>query len=572
MDPLADAGEIDRRTALGLLFDPELDNPENAAVSVEKIGIALGASDIRFNDRASAYRRLWCLAADGLEEISGSGLSDAFVGLLRRAEPQFLDAASDSERLDTFLAAIEGLDRALRSVVPAGVFSDEVCLRVSCNLVRLAKGVLVDPFGPLERALARDDRAPLLMRYDVRCQVGIIACLAAEKTLDSDRPLGFSSLRGILQGHGEEPALPEGLVLSLLKHDGHVSEPSPKLLVSREQPAHAAFCRLNRALVELQRAAAHGIQFGPEIVAEVAASEPNSVVRIANTILGVWSPSSAEAAQTAADDVEVDAAATLVNVTYKIFSEIVAQRPRLMGMIAKVADAMPLPSPPGLEASGILMWCRADGKLILASAGDAASLPIGIEWTDRELNSIPGVKIREAALPAGCRLIVEDERQWMPADIATLYRVGFPIFFEQVRSNEPAVPRPDCLLILRSDERGRDRLLDLEAHLMAGAAVERGRACLRQGGILLGGAQRSRGRCGRVAFRLGCSGRLQPGGRGFRRRRDDGSAGWHEARRGVSSARGDRFARPPAPFRRGSLGSWRGHAGQSDTHADQKSP
>ena len=177
-------------------------------------------------------------------------------------------------------------------------------------------------------------------------------------------------------------------------------------------------------------------------MAEATANDPNPVVRIANKILGVWSTSSAEADRTPTDDVEVDAAATLVNVTYKIFSEIVAQRPRLMGMIAQVSDAMPLPSPPGLEASGILMWCRGNGKLILASAGEAPSLPIGIEWTERELEAVPGVKLREAALPADCRLIVEDERQWTPAEIAMLYRAGFPIFFQQIQSNDSAVPVP----------------------------------------------------------------------------------------------------------------------------------
>jgi len=43
MDPLADAGEIDRKTGLGLIFDPRLDDPRNASKAIEAISLALRA-------------------------------------------------------------------------------------------------------------------------------------------------------------------------------------------------------------------------------------------------------------------------------------------------------------------------------------------------------------------------------------------------------------------------------------------------------------------------------------------------------------------------------------------------
>lgn len=443
MDPLADAGEIDRRTALGLLFDPDLDNPGNADVGVAKISIALSAADIRFNDRANAYRRLWCFASDRLADASGESLAASFAKLLTRAEPRALLLASETDRLDIALAAMEGLDRALRSAVPPGTFGEDLCERISRNLRTLSTSVLDDPFTSLEALLLGSNDGRLLSRFDTRCQIGIIACLAAEKLGQCERTFQFTHLhKFLLPNAGDGKALPEGLLHSLLKHDAAFERPLPSLVVASGQSSNAAFSRLNQTLVELQRTAAHGEDEGPGIFTLSELPDPNEVVSVAQSILSIWAPGTDINGGTAPPtDVELDAAATLVNVTYAVFGGIALRRPRLTRMIAGAPDAMPLPSPPGLKAAGILLWCP-NGRLLLASPEAAEAPPLGVTWTDLNEQTVPGIALREATLPAGSRLLVEKDRRWSPVEIANLYRAGFTLFTQQLNLDAERVPVP----------------------------------------------------------------------------------------------------------------------------------
>ena len=443
MDPLADAGEIDRRTALGLLFDPDLDNPGNADVGVTKISIALSATDIRFNDRANAYRRLWCFASDKLTDASGESLATSFANLLARTEPRVRLLVSKTDRLDIALAAMEGLDRALRSAVPPGTFGEDLCERISRNLRTLSNSVLDDPFTTLEARLLGGNDGRLLSRFDTRCQIGIIACLAAEKLGPRERTFHFTRLhKYLLSNASGSEALPEGLLQSLLKHDSAFGRPLPSLVVARGQSSNAAFSRLNQTLVELQRAAAHGEDEGPGIFKLSEVRNPNDVVSAAQSILSIWAPGDDIDDGTAPPtDVELDAAATLVNVTHTRFREIASRRPRLTRMIAGTPGAKPLPSPPGLKASGILLWCP-NGRLILASPDAAEALPLGVTWTDSNEQTVPGISLKEATLSAGCRLLVEIDRKWSPSEIANLYRAGFPRFAQQLNPDAEHVPVP----------------------------------------------------------------------------------------------------------------------------------
>ena len=443
MDPLADAGEIDRRTALGLLFDPDLDNPGNAEIGVAKISIALTAADIRFNDRANAYRRLWCFASDRLTDTSGAGLAASFAELLARAEPRALLLATETDRLDIALAAMEGLDRALRFAVPPGTFGEELCERIARNLQTLSASVLDDPFTPLEALLLGSNDRRLLSRFDTRCQIGIIACLAAEQLGPRERTFQFTHLhKFLLPNIGGGQALPEGLLHSLLKHDAAFERQLPSLVVASGQSSNAAFSRLNQTLVELQRAAAHGEDEGPGSFTLSELRDPNEVVNATQSILSIWAPGNDIDGGTAPPtEIELDAAATLVNVTYAVFGVIASRRPRLTRLIAGAPGAMPLPSPPGLKSSGILLWCP-NGRLLLASPDAAEAPPVGVTWTDLNEQTVPGVALREATLPAGCRLLVENDRRWSPAEIANLYRAGFTLFAQQLNLDAERVPVP----------------------------------------------------------------------------------------------------------------------------------
>ncbi|MFW7270067.1 CHC2 zinc finger domain-containing protein [Gluconacetobacter sp. Hr-1-5] len=452
MDPLADAGEIDRRTALGLIFDPELDNPQNASTCLAKIGVALGAEDIRFNDRASAYRRLWCLAADMLDDIKGTTLASAFFDLVLQSEPRMRHSGDDTERLDIWLAAVEGLDRALRSSIPPSVFDDDVCDRINKNATKLAAGALNNVFGKLATDFCGAAGAQdVLDRYDVRCQIGIIACLAAQKLGGTNADFRFSYLDAILQpsAGGAVALLPDGLRMSLLKFDRSFDTSMPSLLVSRRQSAGAAFSRLNRTLVKLQRVAAFGEAEEPAPFAAADVVEPNTVINLSETILGIWSSGTASGVDRPATDVELDAASTLVNVTYKTFVDVAARRPRLMHLIAGSVDAVALPSPPGLKASGILLKCS-DDRLLLASAGEEAYTPVGILWIDKDDQPIAGIKLREAALPRGSTLLAEGQPFREPSQIAALYRAAYPIFMDQLRANIESVPVPTAFSFFAS--------------------------------------------------------------------------------------------------------------------------
>ena len=443
MDPLADAGEIDRRTALGLLFDPELDNPEKGDVGVAKISIALSASDIRFNDRANAYRRLWCFASDSSAEGSGDDLAASFVKLLAAAEPRALRLSSETDRLDIALAAMEGLDRALRFAIPPETFGEELCNRIARNLRVLADSVLHDPFTRLEELLLGGNNGRLLSRFDTRCQIGIIACLAAEKLKVCERTFQFAQLhKFLLPTPDGGKALPEGLLHSLLKHDRTFERPLPSLIVARGQSSGSAFSRLNQTLVELQRAALDDENDGPGPFTLPELLEPNEVVSVAQFILSIWAPGNdLDGGAAPPSEIELDAAATLVNVTYGVFGRVASRRPRLMRIIAGAQGAMPLPSPPGLKTSGILLWCS-DGRLLLASPDAAEAPPVGVSWTNIDGQTVRGIALREATLPAGVRLLVEKERKWSPAEIASLYRAGFPQFVQQLSLNAEHVPVP----------------------------------------------------------------------------------------------------------------------------------
>lgn len=446
MDPLADAGEIDRKTALGLLYDPELDDPANAETSLRKLALALSAPDIRFGDRANAYRRIWCLAASRPESTNGENLAAAFWSLLTNAEPQSAVLFGGKEGFDIALACFEGLDRALRSTVPTGMLADEACEQFKTNLLTLSRCSLDDVFTPLaEYLLGRLDSGALLERYDFRCQSGIIACLAAQTLSNAHETVSFARLRALLSGamtDGTTAALPEGLQLSLIKFDPVSVSTAMARVVPGQSRTDAAFAKLNRTIVALQRVALHGKDAEPVPHSTPAGDEPNQITHLTNLIMGVWTPlGSGSTKSGSTDSVELDAAATLVNITYTNFAGVASRRPRLMNLIANTEDAQPLPSPPGLETPGIMLWCGGE-KLFLATAEDSAVEPVGAVWTDAAEQAVPGIRLRIADLPVGYVPLHLLKIDWTPGRIATVYRAGFPAFATSLKATEGVIPVP----------------------------------------------------------------------------------------------------------------------------------
>lgn len=446
MDPLADAGEIDRKTALGLLFDPELDDPANADASLVRLGMALSAPDIRFNDRASAYRRLWCLAANRPDVDDGQSLADAFWSMLLQAEPQTALLAGSEKALDIGLACLEGLDRALRSSTHMNTLAEEASEQVAAILLRLSANILDDVFTPLARHVLGGPKIALLLnRFDIRCQTAIIACLAAQRLLDKAKPFGFARVSPHFSetwsGEGRQP-LPEGLRLSLVKFDPAFAPAAPPSILQGQSKTDAAFANLNRTIVALQRIASHGADEEPIPYDAAVAEELSPIASLTSLIMRVWTPSDTGShVSHSAQAIELDAAATLVNITYANFADVAARRPRLMHLIANTSNAVPLPSPPGLETSGIMLWCD-ENRLLLATAEGADAAPVGTNWTDASTQSVPGIRLRVSDLPGDYAPLFLMKREWTPGAIATVYRAGFPAFAESLLTVDGRVPVP----------------------------------------------------------------------------------------------------------------------------------
>ncbi|MEG8041730.1 CHC2 zinc finger domain-containing protein [Sphingomonas sp. LR59] len=430
MDPLADAGDIDRRTALGLLFDPELDDLRHPDRIYERLERAFRATEVRFGDRANAYRRLWLIAA-GQEALGAAEIARSFRTEALRVD---VGARMADAPFDIALAALEAIERALRAYIPEALEEDARDCWAD-RRVRLGRAVLADIFTPLASAFLGAGAQRFLGRHDVCCQIAIIACLALAVLEDAnilveDHP--FAALTRFLSPAEGANLLPEGLRLSLYRHDGDLDPGLAGLTVPSEQQARSAFRRLEVALVSLQR-----LDGGAPDLSPAAPVDPLStgIERVVENILKIWRPGATEEA--GIDTIEVDAAATLVNVTYRHFARVAFSRPRLIRMIANQNNATALPSPPGLEASGLLLWC-ATGQLLFAAPRGDAPLPVGAQWRQDPASGPNFLHLWKADLAANIRPLVEIETDWDARNIASLYEGDMVLIvaFLQPRPNK----------------------------------------------------------------------------------------------------------------------------------------
>jgi hypothetical protein len=434
MDPLADAGDIDRRTALGLLFDPELDDLRRPERIYERLERAFRAAEVRFGDRANAYRRLWLIAA-GQEDSGAAEMARSFRTEALRVD---VGARMVDAPFDIALAALEAIERALRAHIPEALEEDARDCWAD-RRVSLAKAVLADLFTPLASAFLGSGAQSFLERHDIRCQVAIVACLALSVLEDAKVAVDhhpLAALKFYLSPVEGVNLLPEGLRLSLYRRDGDLDPGLPGLTVPSEQQTRSAFRRLETALVKLQRLGDDGADLSPAPPADPHSTRIGQVVE---QILKIWTPGAPDAAEI--DPVEVDAAATLVNVGHQHFAAIAQSRPRLIRMIANQSDAKALPSPPGLEASGVLLWCEA-GHLLFAAPRSDAPRPVGAYW-HQETSSAPDfLHLWKADLAAGIRPLFDLELQWDARDIAALYEGGYGSYRDLLVATTEQIPVP----------------------------------------------------------------------------------------------------------------------------------
>lgn len=486
MDPLAEAGEIDRRTALGLIYDPELDNPDNADRTIERIARALLAPDLRFNDRASAYRRLWVLAASPTGTPDVESLSRAFLGLIRRVDSALQSLAPAEGRRDIALACIEGLDRALRAVVPVGALSEEVREEIAQRVQLLAIAVVSDIFTPLMQDLMGGAADELLARYDVRTQIGILSQLAAHKCAGNahNTDIDLRAVQKHLSPIAGRAPLYGGLQWSLRRFDRSVAADRP-LVVTRLDAAAAVFSRFHSAIVQLQRLALNGtVDEELQAPRPEELSDPSMLIAAAGRIFYLWSQGVDDVtASVSTEQIDLDAAATLVNLTYRSFAKVAARRPHLLRMIAGQKDATALPSPPGLEAGGILLWCN-QGRLLLARPIGSIRAPVGVNWKVFDGATLDGIELWQAELPIGCRLLYAENHTWSPPEIAKLYRDFFPIWAASRHTSEGDVAVPTVFSFFGSmDDGGAIKDRRMVSWTAASATVD-GHAFVRVGDAL----------------------------------------------------------------------------------------
>lgn len=417
MDPLADAGDIDRRTALGLLFDPELDDLRRPERIQERLERAFRADEVRFSDRANAYRRLWLIAA-GENHFGPTGIARSFRTEALRVD---VGARMADAPFDITVTALEAIERALRAHIPEALEEDarDYWSERRCWL---AEAVLADIFAPLASTFMGTNAESFLRRHDVRCHVAIIACLALSVLKDAKVAYGehpFAALMPYLSPPEGVELMYDGLRLSLYRHDGDLEPRLPGLTVPSENQTRNAFHRLETALVKLQRLDEGASDLSPTPIADTLATEIEQVVE---NILKIWTPGADDDAKI--DPVEVDAAATLVNVTQRHFANIAPSRPRLIRMISNRTDATALPSPPGLEASGLLLWC-ANGHLLFAAPLSDAPRPVGAQWREENSNGQGFLHLWKADLAADIRPMFVVERDWDAQDIAAIYEAGY---------------------------------------------------------------------------------------------------------------------------------------------------
>ena len=122
LEPLADAGHLDRSDALSLLYDERFGTPSTPLDEVKRsVRLARRADELRHNDLVTAASRLWrCAIEPTTSEIADpcSWVVNQFVTLWKETSPQpargLKHADSDNALASTVFIWLDGLERFIR--------------------------------------------------------------------------------------------------------------------------------------------------------------------------------------------------------------------------------------------------------------------------------------------------------------------------------------------------------------------------------------------------------------------------------------------------------------------------
>ena len=123
VNPLADAGEVDRKDALALLHDSRMDEPTTTADEVcDRVMVALQATDLRHGDLVAAAKRLWRCIAQSEKCAGPAEAAKEMEGLWHKVggpyAPGGVTQTTLADQMEMVLPAViwlEGLERYLHA-------------------------------------------------------------------------------------------------------------------------------------------------------------------------------------------------------------------------------------------------------------------------------------------------------------------------------------------------------------------------------------------------------------------------------------------------------------------------
>jgi hypothetical protein len=472
-DPLADAGDVpvDRKLALSLLHDPGLDDSgiyvseggESAAEgekrrsAIERLTAALSAEELRHNDRISAYRRLWLMAA---ADKTNGDIAIRFVELLLGAEDR-KDIFTVNEAHDRAVAIYDAMERVMRielSFAEAESRDRQTLATLRNKLARSQPHQLADAAAESVFDRIGEDSSNASQKFLARFDIAEQRLMIVNASFAHVRDLDGAAVDSTTIARGIEPAQFGSLWTTLRRNVKNAAAPKVDAPVERDNPAHAVFAALHQDILGVERWAA----LADRATGAEAPSDPEfgSMIGIAaspllenaNAIRSVWLKR--EIGQPS--EIHRHAAAALVNMASRCLGKVFEGWPQLLPILLGEKSQIELkaiPQPPGLRVNVALLidavkserrkltlveFDEGDGAAAERSADDLHRTVVGIAWQQRQ-SPVQNLRIYEAEL-AGFEPMVENENENVsPAAIAATYRGLFRIL-PQAESGRRLIP------------------------------------------------------------------------------------------------------------------------------------
>ncbi len=456
-DPLADAGDVpvDRKLALSLLHDPGLDdaavylgeNGESAAAGEKRSGAlgrirsALSAAELRHNDRISAYRRLWLMAA--ADKCEGE-IASQFAAVLFDVEGCPDTGLKIEEAHDRAVAIYDAMERVMRidlSLAEAENRDRQTLITLRDKLARSQPHRLADLAAEAVFARAGEDGksacVKFLQRFDIAGQRLVIvnASFAQVQDLDGTTMRSETIRRGIAPTHFGS------LWTTLGRYVRDAMPMKEEAPVERDSPARAVFGALHQDISGIERWASLAGETTEEVTppnpdfGSVIGEATSPLLVSANSIRSVWLRNEIGVP----DEQHRDAAAALINMASRSLGRLFEGWPQLLPILLGEQNhnrLRAIPQPPGLRVNIALLIddVMSDNRKItlVEFSEENGDLPeqlsdrpplsaVGIDWGEPK-SPVKNLRIFEAALGDFEPMVEKDHHYFSPAAISDTYR------------------------------------------------------------------------------------------------------------------------------------------------------